>query len=464
MTVATPVEIAGRELRKPQIRGVPGETLGPLARFGAGFFVFAGLIVAFRVESFKVVPSMGPLALLLGSLPVLLLAPTRVTSKLPISLSVLLIVGWQLGSVMWTDSPVGTATAIQLNVPIYVGMMLMVGVIAFRDLITSLLWSIRASLLITVVAVTVDPLARTHLDPSGETVGLEGWHGWFPHKNTMGPYLVFALLTVLTFDRSRLTKLASLGAIGVLLAFSDSVTGISAAALALALWVWVQLYRNLDLRNSSIFLLASLLVMAFALAGAATSLTAITDASGKDLTFTGRTFIWRATFNAWMERPVTGYGLGGLLGLEPITPKTAEVWRAIGFRVPHAHNGVLDIGAQLGLVGVAMYLLLWGTTFLAALRLLRDRPKMTTWIVTVMLVQLYMSLSEPTFLNNGWLPVVIMFRVLLLRKEGIDLDDDDDEGGVLAERLRHSPAMARVSRLHRQATAPRRTDAAGETR
>ncbi|MEZ5406734.1 MAG: O-antigen ligase family protein [Acidimicrobiales bacterium] len=461
MTTTSPVEPV-RGLRQPLIRGVPGTTLGPIARFGAGVFVFAAFLIAFRVESFKVVPGLAPLALLAGVFPVLVLAPTRVTSKLPISLSVLLFVGWELASVVWTDSPEGTAYTMQLDVPIVVGMMLMVGVLPFRDLITALLWSIRTALVITVIAVIVDPLARTHFDPTGKSLDLEGWHGWFPHKNTMGPYLVFALLTILTFDRSKLAKLASLAAIGVLMAFSDSVTGLSAAILGLAVWVWVQLYRNLDLRNSSIFLLSSLMVMAFALVGAATSLTAITDASGKDLTFTGRTFIWRASFNAWMERPVTGYGLGGILGSEPITPRTSEVWRAIGFRVPHSHNGVLDVGIQLGLVGVVLFLLLWFTTLLGALRLLRDRPKMTTWIVTVMLVQLYMSLSEPTFLNNGWLPVLVMFRILLLRKEGIDLDDDDDDdGGALAERLRHSPAMARVSRLHRRAAAPRRTDAMG---
>ncbi len=459
MTMLSPAEPV-RGLRQPLIRGVPGETLGPMARFGAGVFVFAAFLIAFRVEGFLVVPGLAPLALLGGVFPVLLLAPTKVMSKLPISLSVLLLVGWELASVIWTNSPEGTAYIMQIDVPIVVGIMLIVGVIAFRDLITALLLSIRAALVITLIAVAVDPLARTHFDPTGKSLDLEGWHGWFPHKNTMGPYLVFSLLTILTFDRSRLGKLASLGAIGVLLAFSDSVTGISAAILGLAIWVWVQLYRNLDLRNSSIFLLSSLMVLAFALVGAATSLTAITDASGKDLTFTGRTFIWRATFNAWMERPVLGYGLGGILGQDPITPRTAEVWRAIGFRVPHSHNGVLDVGIQLGLIGVALFLLLWGTTLVSALRLLRDRPKMTTWIVSVMFVQLYMSLSEPTFLNNGWLPVVVMFRVLLLRKEGIDLGDDDDDGGALAERLRHNPAMARVSRLHRQAAAPRRTDGA----
>lgn len=460
MTTTSPPDPV-RALRQPLIRGVPGEALGPIARFGAGFFMLAAFLIAFRVESFKVVPGLAPLALLGGVFPILLLAPTRVMSKLPISLSVLLFVGWELASVMWTNSPQGTSYILKLDVPIVVGVMLIVGVIAFRDLITALLWSIRAALVITLIAVTVDPLARTHIDPSGNSLDLEGWHGWFPHKNTMGPYLVFAMLTILTFDRSKLTKLASLGAIGVLLAFSDSVTGLSAAVLGLALWVWVQLYRNLDLRNSSIFLLSSLLVLAFALVGAATSITAITDASGKDLTFTGRTFIWRATFNAWMERPVLGYGLGGILGQDPITPRTAELWRAIGFRVPHSHNGVLDIGIQLGLVGVALFVLLWVTTLVAALRLLRERPKMTTWIVSVMLVQLYMSLSEPTFLNNGWLPVLVMFRVLLLRKENIDIGDDDDDGGALAERLRHSPAMARVSRLHRQAAAPRRSDVAG---
>ncbi len=447
MTAAAPAS----ELRRPLIRGVPGEALGPLARLGAQVFLVGALFVAFRVESFKFLPGPTPLALAALVVPVLLLAPSRVTAKLPISLSVLLFVGWELASITWTDSPPTTAYIMQLDLPIAAGVMLIVGVIAFQDLITAVLWSIRISLLVTVLSVIVDPEARTHIDPTGQTLVLEGWHGWFPHKNTMGPYLVFALLTILSFDRSRLTKLASVAAIGVLLAFSDSVTGISAAILAVAVWVWVQLYRNLDLRNSSIFLVSSLLMLAFALVGAATSLTAITDASGKDLTFTGRTFIWRGAFDAWLQRPLTGYGLGGIFVLDPVTPRTAELWREIGFRVPHAHNGLLDVGIQLGLVGVALYLLLWATTFSAALRLLRERPRMTTWIVSVMLVQLYMSLSEPTFLNNGWLPVLIMFRILLLRKEGIALvDDDDDDGGALAARLRHSPAMRRASRLHRR--------------
>ncbi|MDH5290002.1 MAG: hypothetical protein OEY41_08380, partial [Acidimicrobiia bacterium] len=84
-------------------------------------YVFAAVLIAFRVDSFKIVPGLAPLALLAGVFPVLLLAPTRVTSKLPISLSVLLFVGWELASVIWTDSPVGTAYVMKLDVPIVVG-------------------------------------------------------------------------------------------------------------------------------------------------------------------------------------------------------------------------------------------------------------------------------------------------------------------------------------------------------
>jgi O-antigen ligase len=416
-----------------------------MARFGAQGFVVFALFTAFRVDGFKFLPGLTPLALLAVALPVLLLAPTQITAKLPVSLSVLLLLTWELASVMWTASPQGTGYTLELDAPLVIGMFLIAGVLALDDLVRALLWSMRFSFVFTGLAIAADPLARTHIDPAGLQAPLEGWHGYFPHKNVMGPYLVFCLVTILAFDRTKVLRPLSLVAIGILIVGSDSVTGISGMLLALSIWIWVQLYRNLEIRNSSIFVVSSVLVLIFGVLGAATSLTAITDASGKDLTFTGRTFIWQATFNAWMQRPVVGYGLGGVLGSNPITSKTAEIWRAIGFRVPHSHNGVLDVGLQLGIIGVALYLLLWGTTLAGGFRLLRERPRLASWIVTVMLVQLYMSLSEPVFLNNGWLPVLVMFRVLLLRKEGIDGGDIGDSKSS-ASRLRHAPGLSRMPR------------------
>lgn len=434
---------SARTVREPLIRGVPGATLGPVARFGAQVFVFASLFVAFRADGFKFVPGKAPMALLIGVLPILLLAPTKLTSKLPVSMLILTFVGWELASVMWTDSPVGTSYIMSIDLPIVVGMVLVAGLISMEALIQALLWSIRFIVAFTIVVLVTVPITRLHVDPTEATVVLKGWHGYFPHKNTMGPFLVFALVTTLSFDRTKVIRPLVVAAIAILLVGSDSVTGMTGALLVVSVWVWVQLYRNLDLRNSSIFLVSSISVAAFGLLGVASTLTTIVGDAGKDVTFTGRTFIWRATLAAWRQRPLTGYGLGGVLGTEPITPKTAEIWRDIGFKVPHAHNGLIDIGIQLGAVGVLLFGLLFFTTLIDAFAMLRERPRVAAWVVSMMVVQIYMAISEPVFINNGWLPVLVMFRMLTLRS---DLTESVDEP-PLVDRLRHLhrlPAQARA--------------------
>jgi exopolysaccharide production protein ExoQ len=433
---------SGRVERAPLIRGVPGETLGPLARIGAQTFVFLGLFVAFAVEGFEILPGLAPLVLGLGVLPILVLTPTRVSSRLPISLLVLTLLAWQVASVLWTASPQGTANRLLLSLPITLGFMLVTGVIALKDLVPALLWSIRFSVVFTAVVIATVARARVHVDPLGVQPDFPGWHGFFPHKNVMGPYFVFCLVSILTFDRTKIIRPVMVGAIGVMLAFSTSITGQTGALLAVSIWVWVQLYRNLELRNSSIFLISTVSVAAFGALGVLASISSIIGASGRDVTFTGRTFIWSATLEAWARRPLTGYGLSGVLGRVPITSTTATIWRDVGFEVPHAHNGVIDIGLQLGLVGVALYVLLFVTTLIDGFRLLRDRPKLAAWIVSVMLVQLYMSISEPVFMASGWLPVLIMFRILLLRKEGLDFD----AGTQLADRVRR--VSSRSHRAH----------------
>jgi O-antigen ligase len=415
-----------------------GDELGPIATFGAQVFVFVALIFVFNVTGFEVFPGVAPVGLFAGTLGVVLLAPRRVLLRLPVSILVLLLIGWMLASTIWTDSPEGTAFAVQRLVPIAAGMAIVCGMISLKDLVPALLWAIRFSVVLTLVVVAAFPETRIHIDPTGLSPDLDGWHGWFPHKNIMTPFLVFGLVTVLTFDRSRLIKLVTVGLIGVLIVGSDSVTGMSSAMLVVSVWVWIQLYQNLDIRNSSVFVISSISVGIFGVLGIVASLATLTSASGKDLTFTGRTFIWQATFDALTERPLLGYGLGGILFDDPISPKTAEVWRAIGFRVPHAHNGVLDLAIQLGIIGVVIFALLFIGTMVDGIRRVREQPTVAAWIVATLVVQLYMSLSENVFMGSGWLPVLIMFRILLLRQAGMELATGRD----LADHFRWSPSRA----------------------
>jgi O-antigen ligase len=417
--------VVPRDLQRRTFDG-QGDELGAIATFGARVFIFFAFIYGFLVTGYELLPGPTPLVLLVGAFGVLVLAPQLVVRRIPVSLLVLSMIGLMVASVLWTDNPPATAFALQQQVPLLVGMCLIAGMISLGDLVSPLLWAIRFAVLFSGVTVALFPEARIHINPEDPTDTLAGWHGFFPHKNTMTPFLVFGALTVLTFDRRWSTKLVTLAGIGVLMVGSDSMTGISSLFLAVSAWVWLQLYRNLDLRNSSVFLVSSLSLALFAVLGAVASLATITSASGKDLTFTGRTFIWSAVWEAITERPVLGWGLGGILSADPVTPRTAAAWRAIGFEVPHAHSGTLDLALQLGLVGLTLFALIYGSTLIDAVSMLRTRPSVAAWILSTMLVQFYMSLSEPVFLGNGWFLVLVLFRVLLFRRHGMKLVHEPD--------------------------------------
>ena len=422
-----------------------GDELGPIATFGAQFFVFVALIFSFQVTGFTYFPGLTPLALLVGVFGVVLLAPLRVLMRLPVSLTVLSMIALMLLSTVWSQNPAGTAFALQRDVPIVLGFAIVIGLISLRDLVPALLWSARFTAWFTLATVLAFPEARIHIDPAGIEPDLPGWHGFFPHKNIMTPCLVYGVVTILTFDRTRILKWSTLAVTGVLLLGSDSVTGLAAAMFAVSVWVWLQLYRHLDIRNSSIFLISTVSMGLFAVLGAVASLASLTSASGRDMTFTGRTHIWAAAFDAFTERPLLGYGLGGLLYDNPPTPKAEEVWRAIGFVVPHAHNGPLDLLVQLGAVGLSIYMVLWVSTLAGGIAMVRDRPKVAAWIVAVMAVQAFIALSENVFLGSGWFPVLVMFRVLLMRTHAMELWTGDQLADRVRGRLRRRPATLRAA-------------------
>ena len=398
------------------------DELGPIATFGAQVFVFFAILFSFQVTGYTVFPGITPVALAAGMIGVIALTPRPVLGRVPISLLVLALTGLMAASTLWTANPTGTALAVQRDLPLIIGLVFAVGTIPMNDLVAALVWAVRVAVVVSLVAVALLPEARTHIDPNGVMPELAGWHGLFPHKNIMTAFLVFGLVTVLTYDRSFVPKWGTVLLSGVLIVGSDSVTGIAGALLAVSLWVWFQLYQNLDIRGSTIFFFSSLSLAFFAIIGLVASLASLLAASGRDLTFTGRTFIWDATFDAFERRPFLGYGLNAMFFADDVTPETAEVWRAIGFQVPHAHNGFLNVAIQLGVVGLVVYLALFTSTFAAGVRTVTSDPKLGTWIVTVMVVQLFIAISEAAFITYGWLLISVMFRVLSMRGAGAALD------------------------------------------
>ncbi len=385
---------------------------GPIGRLCGMSAIALTVLVGMQAITLPSAMSFGILVLALGAL---LNAPADAMRRFPLSVSAIAFVTWVVFSIRWTNDPVVSTFFLRRDLPLYVAMAIAAGLASLPDAVKAFNIGMRMVVAWTLFQVATSPLARVHIDPTGESPPLPGWHGDFLHKNSMTPVLLIGLCSILAFDRSRWPRFLTIGGIAALVIGSDSVTGLAGVALVVFLWVWIWVYRQTEHRFGTALVLSTVAVIASFVTGIALSLQSVVEAYGKDITFTGRTFIWSAVVEAIEQRPWFGWGLGGILwGSEPPTVETQAVWRNIGFRVPHAHNGVLDLILQFGLIGMAIYAVLFVSVLAGGWRLLRASHLVGAFAVASLLTLAFVSISEPVF-TAQWLLLLLFVQQLVLR-------------------------------------------------
>lgn len=90
------------------------------------------------------------------------------------------------------------------------------------------------------------------------------------------------------------------------------------------------------------------------------------EVTGENFALVERMAHWWAAYAMWLDSPWTGVGVGNY-------PVAYEVFRMPGWKEPlgHAHNILLNVMAETGLVGLVTYVLLWGWVFFYGLWSLR---------------------------------------------------------------------------------------------
>jgi exopolysaccharide production protein ExoQ len=145
---------------------------------------------------------------------------------------------------------------------------------------------------------------------------------------------------------------------------------------------------------------------------------------GKDPSLTNRTLIWRAVMASIGQHPILGYGYGGFWnGLQG---ESANVISMVGISLGHAHNGLLNLSLQLGLIGVVIFL--W--TFVVAVRdafraIFFRRAYAGLWYSSILLLTLIGSIDESFLLNYNALTTIlyVMTCVGLRRIASGNIDD-----------------------------------------
>jgi O-antigen ligase len=410
--MAAPTLAASQPRFDPQ-----GHRMGPIGTIAAQSSIVLALIWSLGAVSFLLLPPTLGLFPIMPILGALLLAPRSVVMQIPVSFSVLGIVGFTVASVAWSIDPPVTMILIRNFVPSMVALALAGAVLSQRDIADALVWTIRLTVALTVAALILVPATRSHAIGGVGGAAYPGWHGFFIHKNNMTPFLAVGIPTVLIFDRNPVTKWGTMSLIAALMIGSTSATGVSGGVFALVVLAWLQIYtRTEDARNSTLLAAMSVLASVAVVAGAIASFATITSAYGRDSNLSGRTDIWEASLTALGERPFFGYGFGALFWRLDISPETSWIWNHVGFEASHAHNGALDLALQIGIVGLIVFTVLYLSVVVGGWRILDTNTNLGIWILSVMSSNFVIGLTEDVF-YGGWVGLFVMIRVMLMRRE-----------------------------------------------
>jgi exopolysaccharide production protein ExoQ len=201
----------------------------------------------------------------------------------------------------------------------------------------------------------------------------DDFRGIFSQKNVLGEAMamgVFATLHGLRTTRHRrLRNLMFLVVMSVAALMSESAT----SCTVIFVFCGCDIIINLIRKGGPARILAvacSVLLLPVVLSAAAFPDTVL-EMIGKDPTLTGRTEIWDYVMVEIYEKPLLGWGFWAFWS----SPEATKIDDVFGIVLPQAHNGLLEMLLQVGLVGTAFLFFLWSRTLVLALRCIRTSEK-----------------------------------------------------------------------------------------
>lgn len=326
--------------------------------------------------------------------------------------------GWWIASYFWAHFRQGFLTSNLIQWAGIAVVVLVGGALRVRDVIRCILISGYISAGLVVVALLVQP--SDAYSAAGAT-GAAGLRGGFIHKSGLASCLLLAMSATLCFETRRWIRVSFTAVVGVMVVLSGSSSGLATmGVLLIANWVlahWAEFKEIIGrgLTSLTVFVAVSTVIGVGALLGVITSLL------GKDLTFTGRTGIWKGVVAAIKVYPVQGWG-----GYDPWPLRSREpvasINRPLQFLAFTAHNGVLEILLRLGIIGLVLYLWQYATTIMTGSKLLHTAPRLGRFVLMLTIVVFFFAISEIITVFGVWLALVCLFGAPTLA-ERLRLDE-----------------------------------------
>ena len=232
--------------------------------------------------------------------------------------------------------------------------------------------------------------------------------GVFAQKNTLGSAMLLAI-SCYVYEMIRMSRGRWLPALMVIFMLCCEILAQSATSALLSIAVIViggALMSRRNWRLYAIFIYCSIIAVLFVIAALIIDSTAMFNLIGRDMSFTGRMPLWEMSLQAARARPLLGYGYNGFWTGDARIVQ--YIWAMIDWKAPSAHNGYLDIVLQIGVIGLALYMWIWGKVVYVAWLARNDAsaPE-ASWILLFMFINIVLNTDE------GPLPYPDQFTLLM---------------------------------------------------
>ena len=271
-----------------------------------------------------------------------------------VPLSIALLLGWCLASMLWAAQPEVVIRRAGLEVIIVLSVFFGIEALGTARAFAIFKWLLLAVLVINWLSIPVIPAAR-HFATEIDTALIGNWRGLYGHKNIAG---AVSAITALIFLFGRHGKGNWIGILVALaatlfLVMSQSKSSLGFLPIAAAAGLAYRYSWKDGLSRAILLVVTVLLLLGI---GLATLFYAdeISRLLSDPREFTGRSAIWAAELAYIRDHPLLGHGFGTFAdtgGLSPLHGYVNDNWVET---VSHGHNGYLQLLVTIGGIGFAL--------------------------------------------------------------------------------------------------------------
>ncbi len=227
--------------------------------------------------------------------------------------------------------------------------------------------------------------------------------GVFTHKNQFGAFMapggVFFLLNALRSDRHSWFYWSLLVLNCAAMVMSQSLTALATFITMLTLCLIYRIFRwRYEVMVSAILAVTIMCFVGLIIVAGYIGSDSLLNSLGRDMTLSGRTYIWQYVWDQIQLRFWFGYGLFAFWN--GYDGPSGYVQLAMRIAIIYAHNGFLDIWLSIGLVGFSVFAISFFSTTAQSLALLRKTNSPAGfWPLLFLTYILLSNLTEGTISN-----------------------------------------------------------------